>query len=253
MSILTDDLPKTATLATVISVILHGAAIVGLLFAAATPHIPKPAAEKAINVELIAPQVQPNPSRVTTQPTVAKLEMEQASTPKIEAPQVKAAVTMPKLIDHKTIKQKPKRVERPKAKIQPVETKQPLKKKVSENNPFSKNDNAQPEKSAQTAPEKSIHQDKSIAKGPPQRVNTVEPGYPTRALALQIEGQVKAQFDIDTEGKVNNIRILTAQPRNMFDHEVKQALKRWRYQAGRPTLGQIITIQFRIDGTSVIH
>ncbi len=57
------------------------------------------------------------------------------------------------------------------------------------------------------------------------------PLYPRRALELKLEGCVLAQFDIDDQGKTENIIILTAKPRGVgLEREAKNALKRWRYQ-----------------------
>lgn len=73
------------------------------------------------------------------------------------------------------------------------------------------------------------------------------PVYPYRALALKIEGLVKFSYDIDSFGKVVNIRILDAKPANMFEPSVKNALKSLRFDCGGiPLKGPIVTYIFRL-------
>lgn len=60
-------------------------------------------------------------------------------------------------------------------------------------------------------------------------VSRVEPRYPLEAAQNKIEGYVVAQFDISTEGKVQNIKILKSVPEQVFDKESVRALEQWTY------------------------
>jgi len=66
--------------------------------------------------------------------------------------------------------------------------------------------------------------------------------YPRAALASRTEGWVDVAFDVTPEGKVANITVVNASPRNVFDSAAKSALSRARFE---PVLvdGQAVVIR----------
>ncbi len=57
----------------------------------------------------------------------------------------------------------------------------------------------------------------------------VQPDYPQRAAIRGIEGYVDVGFDVLASGATTNIRILAANPANIFDRAALQAVKNWKY------------------------
>lgn len=84
-------------------------------------------------------------------------------------------------------------------------------------------------------------------------LNDVRPEYPYRARQQGIEGHIKLAFTINPQGRVENIRVLEASPRNVFDREARRAAARWRF-APRTENGEAVareavkTLHFRLQG-----
>nr|WP_155551432.1 energy transducer TonB [Stutzerimonas degradans] len=84
-------------------------------------------------------------------------------------------------------------------------------------------------------------------------LNDVRPEYPYRARQQGIEGHIKLAFTINPQGRVENIRVLEASPRNVFDREARRAAARWRF-APRTENGVAVsreavkTLHFRLQG-----
>lgn len=59
----------------------------------------------------------------------------------------------------------------------------------------------------------------------------IEPIYPPRALRAGIEGTVTVEFTITVDGSVKDIKIVKADPPDIFNQSVLQAVKRWKFPA----------------------
>lgn len=76
--------------------------------------------------------------------------------------------------------------------------------------------------------------------------------YPTRARSLGVEGQVRVQFDITSNGTVTNIRVVSETPVGVFTDSVVKDMARWRYQTTGEVKNQIVNIVFKLDGRVVL-
>lgn len=80
----------------------------------------------------------------------------------------------------------------------------------------------------------------------------VPPIYPIRASRRGIEGWVKIQFVVNKSGGVENLKVIEAQPENIFNKSVINCLARWKFKPGTvqgiavSTLAET-TINFQLD------
>lgn len=56
--------------------------------------------------------------------------------------------------------------------------------------------------------------------------------YPERAERLRIDGEVTVLYDVNAQGRTENIRVISAQPQYVFSRSVKKQIAQWKYPAG---------------------
>ena len=58
----------------------------------------------------------------------------------------------------------------------------------------------------------------------------VPPKYPARAASRHIEGWVKVEFTIQTNGSVDNAVVAASEPKNIFDDAALTAISKWKFK-----------------------
>ncbi|HUL64761.1 MAG TPA: TonB family protein [Burkholderiaceae bacterium] len=75
-----------------------------------------------------------------------------------------------------------------------------------------------------------------------------QPEFPVAALKEGIrDGRVLAQLSVNSDGSVGRVDIVDAQPRNVFDKEVRRALSSWRYEAPGQQRQATVELVFKLD------
>lgn len=81
----------------------------------------------------------------------------------------------------------------------------------------------------------------------------IKPKYPRDAAKEGVEGWVSFSFDINEVGGVENIVVLDASPKGIFEREARRALRKWKYRPlivdGSPQKNSGVTeiVEFKIS------
>lgn len=83
-----------------------------------------------------------------------------------------------------------------------------------------------------------------------KRIKTVAPVYPNTAKNRGVSGWVEVSFTVNQSGGVENIRVINAEPKDVFDSAATQAVEQWRFEPpmrdGNP-VSQATKIKLRFD------
>ncbi|MBU0484678.1 MAG: TonB family protein [Proteobacteria bacterium] len=68
---------------------------------------------------------------------------------------------------------------------------------------------------------------------PPAPLFQLQPNYPYSAKRSNVTGKVSVMFLVDQTGNVFEVKILTAEPKGIFEESVKSALAKWKFVPGK--------------------
>lgn len=89
--------------------------------------------------------------------------------------------------------------------------------------------------------------------GEAQPIVRIEPKYPVQAARDGKEGWVRLSFTINEVGGVEDVEVIEAEPKRVFDREAKRALRKWKYRPkivdGKPEkqFGMKVQLDFKLD------
>ena len=81
----------------------------------------------------------------------------------------------------------------------------------------------------------------------------IDPKYPPQAARDGTEGWVRLQFTINEVGGVEDIVVLDAKPKRVFDREARRALRKWKYKPkiveGKPEkqFNMFVQLDFKLE------
>lgn len=81
----------------------------------------------------------------------------------------------------------------------------------------------------------------------------LDPEYPRKAAMQGIEGWVRLKFDITEMGTVENVQVVDAKPKRIFNMAAKRALLKWKYRPkmedGKavPQPGEMVQLDFKLE------
>lgn len=236
----------------ILSAGFHGSLIAGLLYASFNNSIELPQESKPISVVMVNPAAYEAAPAAKSAPEPEPVKQPEPEPEPIPEPEpLPQPVPMP-LPEPKPKPPKPKPEPKP---VKKVEQPKPVKREPTvEKQPPSPFTSTETTRNVTNAPVKQAPAPAaSTQSSGPRPLSRAQPQYPARAFSLRVEGRVKMQFDVDESGRVDNVRVLSAEPRNMFERDIKQAMRKWRYEAGKPGKDLVVTIVFKIDGGAAVE
>lgn len=81
----------------------------------------------------------------------------------------------------------------------------------------------------------------------------IDPKYPPQAARDGKEGWVRLSFTINEVGGVEDIQVIEAEPKRIFDREARRALRKWKYRPkivdGKPQkqFNMKVQLDFKLD------
>lgn len=212
------------------------------------PKFPQPEEPISIAMLSFAEPAAETPVETSSEPEPV---VEPEPEPVIE-PVVEPVIALPQ--KKPEVKKKPEPKKEPKKEQKKIKEEQkPVEKKLAMNNSSSSNQEPTNKELTNkvgdtTAKNTSPVSSQTQGSRGPKALNKQLPEYPDRARRLGKNGYVKVRYDIDEDGRVQNVEFVETSPKGLFERDVKRAMNRWRYEK-LPAKGYVTEIHFNIDGS----
>ncbi|HHR6036819.1 TPA: TonB family protein [Providencia alcalifaciens] len=230
-----------------ISLLVHAGLAMAWIFN--QPKFPQP--EEPISIAMLSfaepASTPPAETQSEPEPVVEPepiIEPEPVVEPAIVLPQKKPVVKK-KPEPKKEHKKEPKKIQEP---VKPVEKQLAMNKTPATNTDILSKDTVNTRGAETTAKNNAPVSSQSSGSRGPKALSKQAPDYPDRARRLGKNGYVKVRYDIDDDGRVQNIEFVEASPKGLFERDVKRAMNRWKYEK-LPAKGYTTEIYFKVDGT----
>jgi len=78
----------------------------------------------------------------------------------------------------------------------------------------------------------------------------INPRYPRKAAEEGLEGWVKFQFNIDSNGHPYEVALIDAEPRRVFERDARRAIYQWKFDPNGQREDLIYTMEFKLADDS---
>jgi protein TonB len=189
-----------------------------------------------------APPPPPAAAPVPAAETPSPVEIPEPETPPMETPDASLDESLPELSEARPEpKPKPEPEPKPQPRSEPQPEPQPKQETVAAAAPEPEPAPQQPPKGTQASP-------RDV--GQLQPTSRVNPSYPMRARRRGMEGYVEVSFIIQPDGRVDtdSLRVIDADPANVFDRAVEEAVSQWQFPPADDVRRAKQRIQFQLEG-----
>ncbi|MDH4573047.1 energy transducer TonB [Salinicola acroporae] len=205
-----------------------------------------PAQPTPTSPSLPPPSAPPPPPAAAPPPAVeapSPVEIPEPQMPPMQTPDVTLDETLPELSEAR-----PEPEPRPEPEARPTQETVAETAPQPEATPEATNGPPQPSPAPQQPPRGTQASPRDV--GQLQPTSRVNPTYPMRARRRGMEGYVEVSFIIQPDGRVDtgSLRVIDADPANVFDRAVEEAVSQWRFPPADDVRRATQRIQFQLEG-----
>ena len=84
----------------------------------------------------------------------------------------------------------------------------------------------------------------SLRADPRKTVKTASPVYPAIAAKMRVEGTVKLEATIESDGNVSDVKVLSGH--QLLTQAAAEAVKKWKYESADAKSTQSVNVEFNL-------